>query len=136
MQFQFGAVLVFLLVGCAFIFGNLLLGWLVRPRRPNPEKQEIYECGEPTIGTSWIRYNVRFYMIALVYLIFDVEVVFLVPVMLVLAEMRWLAFLEVVVFVLILSLGLVYAWKNGSLDWSNEPDTEGDGGVQEMGFGI
>lgn len=103
----------------AFVFGNLFLGWLVRPHHPSKEKLLIYECGEPAIGSSWIRYNIRFYTIALVYLIFDVEVVFLFPAVLVLKEKGYggLAFLEIMTFVVILAIGLVYAWRYGSLDW-------------------
>src|SRR5437763_949939 len=110
MLFHFAAVLVFLLMSVAFIFGNLLLGWLVRPVRPNPEKNLIYECGEPAIGSSWVRYNIRFYTIALVYLIFDVEVVFLFPAALLLKDLGALALIEILTFVLILAIGLVYAW--------------------------
>ena len=125
MLFHFAAVLVFLLVSVVFIFGNLLLGWLARPTRPNPEKNEIYECGEPTIGSSWIRYNIRFYTIALVYLIFDVEVVFLFPVALVMKDMGMLALIETLTFVIILALGLVYAWRYGNLNWISEVDETG-----------
>lgn len=125
MLFHFSAVLVFLLMAVAFVFGNLLLGWLLgRPSRPTPEKLLVYECGEPPIGSPWIRYNIRFYTIALVYLIFDVEVVFLFPAVLVLKEMRALALLEILTFVSILALGLVYAWHYGNLNWVGQEEVE------------
>jgi NADH-quinone oxidoreductase subunit A len=125
MLFHFSAVLVFLLMAVAFVFGNMVLGWLLgRPKNPTQEKMLIYECGEPTIGSSWIRYNIRFYTIALVYLIFDVEVVFLFPAVLVLKEMRALALIEILTFVGILAIGLVYAWHYGNLDWVAQEESE------------
>lgn len=124
MLFHFAAVLVFLGMAVLFIFGNLILGSFLRPKDPTEEKQLIYECGEPPIGSSWIRYNIRFYTIALVYLIFDVEVVFLFPAALVLKEMRVLALVEILTFVLILVIGLVYAWRYGNLDWVSSVEEE------------
>ena len=117
MLFHFSAVLIFLFVSVVFIFGNLFIGSLVRPKRPGKEKHLIYECGEPTIGSPWVRYNIRFYTIALVYLIFDVEVVFLVPVVLLIKDFGMLAVVEILTFVVILALGLVYAWRYGNLSW-------------------
>ena len=82
----------------------------------------IYECGEPTIGSPWVRYNVRFYTVALVFLIFDVETVFLFPVAAVVRDFvknsaGWLALSEILFFIVILLLALVYAWRFGHLDW-------------------
>jgi NADH-quinone oxidoreductase subunit A len=74
-----GFVLVFVLVGVAFIFIHLLAGKLVRPAKPDPEKMTIYECGEPTIGSSWVQFDLRFYVVALLFVIFDVEVAFFFP---------------------------------------------------------
>ena len=87
MYAQFGAVLVFIAVGVAFVLGNLVIGHFVRLSRGNAGKTTVYECGEPTIGSSWIRYNSRFYNVALVYLLFDVEVVLLIPAALVFKQM-------------------------------------------------
>lgn len=120
--FNFGAVLVFFLVGVAFVYVSLGLGALLRPRKAERDKHRIYECGEPTIGSSWIRYNIRFYMIALVFLVFDVETVFLFPVATVLRwfgenGLGWLALAEILVFIVVLALGLAYAWRYGNLDW-------------------
>jgi NADH-quinone oxidoreductase subunit A len=72
-------VALFALVGFVFLFSNLVLGWLVRPRLPNVEKLEIYECGEPTIGSSFVQFDLRFYVVALLFIIFDVEVAFFFP---------------------------------------------------------
>ena len=70
---------LFALVGALFLFANLLVGWLVRPQAPNAEKLEVYECGEPTIGTSFVQFDLRFYVVALLFIIFDVEVAFFFP---------------------------------------------------------
>ncbi len=122
MLFDFGAVGLFVLVGIAFIYGTLILGYFVRPSRFEPQKKAIYECGEPSVGSAWIRYNIRFYTIALVYLIFDVEAIFLFPVALVLKEFKGhglgaLALMEIIFFAAILLVGLAYAWRYGNLDW-------------------
>ena len=125
MYIEFASVLVFLALGFVFVVGSLLFGWLVRLSRPTPDKRRIYECGEPTIGSAWIRYNSRFYTVALVYLLFDVEVVVLVPAALVLREfagagMAFAALIGVLVFLGVLALGLAYEWANGNLDWIGE----------------
>jgi NADH-quinone oxidoreductase subunit A len=119
---DFGAVLVFILIGAAFVFGGLIVGWFVRLQRRNAEKITVYECGEPTIGTSWIRYNSRFYNVALVYLLFDVEVVVLIPPLLVLREMALagsaiVPLVGLMGFIFLLALGLAYEWHYGNLDW-------------------
>jgi len=129
MLFDFGAVGLFLLVGIVFIFGTLLVGSLIRPKRYEPQKNVIYECGEPTVGSAWVRYNIRFYTIALVYLIFDVEAIFLFPAALVLKEFKAeglgvLALIEIMVFVGILLVGLAYAWRYGNLDWIRPQEPE------------
>jgi NADH-quinone oxidoreductase subunit A len=72
-------VLVFLVVGVTFLMANLVVGWLVRPNRPSAEKGEIYECGEQPIGTAWIQFDLRFYVVALLFVIFDVELAFFFP---------------------------------------------------------
>jgi len=74
-----GYVAVFVALGAAFLFVNLLVGWLVRPRAPNAEKLEVYECGEPTIGSSFVQFDLRFYVVALLFIIFDVEVALFFP---------------------------------------------------------
>src|SRR5207249_4233227 len=74
-----GYILLFVIVGVGFIFVHLLAGKLVRPAKPNAEKLTIYECGEPTIGSAWVQFDLRFYVVALLFVIFDVEVVFFFP---------------------------------------------------------
>src|ERR1700689_4456087 len=73
------SITIFVLVGAGFVLFNLVVGALARPKVPNPEKSAVYECGEPTIGTSWVQFDLRFYIIALVFLIFDVEVALFYP---------------------------------------------------------
>jgi len=72
-------IALFAITGFVFLFVNLLVGWLVRPRLPNEEKHEVYECGEPTIGSSFVQFDLRFYVVALLFIIFDVEVAFFFP---------------------------------------------------------
>jgi NADH-quinone oxidoreductase subunit A len=117
LPFDFSAILLFFLIGLAFVMINMILTRLIHNKAYSKDKMRIYECGEPTIGTSWIRYNIRFYTIALVFLIFDVEVVFLFPVVLVLRKVGWTAFWEVMFFIGVLVFGLIYAWRFGNLDW-------------------
>jgi NADH-quinone oxidoreductase subunit A len=74
-----GFVALFVAIGAAFLAVNLIVGWLVRPRAPNAEKLEVYECGEPTIGSSFVQFDLRFYVVALLFIIFDVEVALFFP---------------------------------------------------------
>ncbi len=120
MYFDFANVLVFLLVACGFILGSLVLGRVIRRQRPDPEKLSTYECGEETIGTAWIQFNVRFYIVALIFLIFDVEIAVLFPWTTVFAEakaMGPLAFIEMSLFLVILLVGFAYVWVKGDLEW-------------------
>ncbi|MGH2568405.1 MAG: NADH-quinone oxidoreductase subunit A [Bacteroidota bacterium] len=114
---EFGKILISLILGVVFVAGGLMTSWILRPHRPYPEKLSSYECGEEPVGNAWVRFNVRFYVIALVFLIFDVEVVFLFPWALVYRELGLFAFLEMAVFLLILLVGLAYVWVKGDLDW-------------------
>ncbi len=114
---QFGVVLFFILLGCAFIFAALFAGSLFRPNRPNPIKLSPYECGEQVVGSPFIRFNIRFYIIALVFLIFDVEVIVLYPLATQFKKVGPLIFLEVLFFVGILVVGLLYVWRKGDLEW-------------------
>ncbi len=117
MYFDFGSVLVYLLVACGFILGSMVAGRIIRRSRPDPEKLSTYECGEDTIGTAWIQFNVRFYIIALIFLIFDVEIAVLFPWTVVFREVGVLAFVEMMVFLLILLVGFAYVWAKGDLEW-------------------
>lgn len=114
---EFGKVLLFFIFGAVFVAAGLIAAWILRPHRPYPEKLATYECGEEPIGSAWVRLNVRFYVIALVFLIFDVEVVFLFPWALVFKQLGFFAYMEMVVFLAILIAGFAYVWVKGDLDW-------------------
>lgn len=114
---EFGKVLIFFLLGIVFVGGGLAVAWLLRPRRPYAEKLATYECGEEPLGNAWVRFNIRFYVIALIYLVFAVEVVFLFPWALVYRSMGLVAFLEMAVFLAVLIIGFIYVWAKGDLDW-------------------
>jgi NADH-quinone oxidoreductase subunit A len=123
---QFGIAMLYLLGGALFVVGGLLLSRLLRPNRPNPEKLSTYECGEDPVGNARVQLNNRFYVAALIFLVFDVEVVFLFPWATVFADVNlikeapaWgiLALVEMLVFAGILLLGLAYVWAKGDLDW-------------------
>ncbi|MBI5473221.1 MAG: NADH-quinone oxidoreductase subunit A [Ignavibacteriae bacterium] len=114
---EFGRVLLFLIVGTIFVAVGLLTAWLLRPNRPYPSKLTTYECGETPIGDTRVRFNIRFYVIALIFIIFDVEVVFLFPWATVFQQLGWFAFIEMLVFLGILFVGYAYVWRNGDLDW-------------------
>ena len=111
------SILLLLLLGAAFAVGSMLLSQLLGPRRPTPEKSAPYECGMPPVGDARERHSVRFYLIAMVFLLFDIEVAFLYPWAMALRDLRWTGFIQVAVFLAILAAGYVYLWKKGALDW-------------------
>jgi NADH-quinone oxidoreductase subunit A len=125
MQSDLGSILIFLALGALVIFAILTVARLVRPRTPDPEKASIYECGERPVRQAWFNFNPRFYIIAIVFLIFDVEIAFTFPVAVVFP--RWVArgagafaFVEIALFVGILALALAYVWAKGDLEWLKE----------------
>jgi NADH-quinone oxidoreductase subunit A len=106
----------FLIVGVLFVILNIeIIARIIRPHHPSPQKLTTYECGEEPIG---IRFHVRYYLYALVYIVFAVETVFLFPWAIVFRELGLFAFLEMMVFIGILLVGLAYAWKKGALEWA------------------
>jgi len=117
MYFDFFNIAVFLAVGVLFVYVQMVVLALVRPHKPTALKLSSYECGEEAIGSSWIRFDMRFYSIALIFVIFDVEIAFLFPWAVVFKEMGTIALIEGVIFILVLFLGLVYVWAKGDLDW-------------------
>lgn len=114
---EFGKILIFLIIGALFVAAGMIVARILRPRRPYPGKVAPYECGEDPIGDAWVRFNVRFYVVALIFLIFDVEIVFLFPWALVYRNLGLFGFLEMAVFLGILLVGLAYVWVKGDLDW-------------------
>jgi len=122
MGYQFGAVLAFAIVAILFALVTLLVGRVLRPRFPNTEKLSIYECGERPIGSAWYNFNPRFYLIALVFIIFEVDIALTYPVVVVYAAWvkkgsPWVAFVELMLFTVVLLVGLAWAWAHGDLEW-------------------
>ena len=110
-------LVLFFLVGAIFVGAVLILSGIIAPRSFNPQKFEPYECGIPTQGVTWLQFNVGYYLFAILFLVFDVETVFVFPWAVVMKEVGIAAFIEIVVFFLILGLGLLYAWKKHALIW-------------------
>ncbi|MEX2336202.1 MAG: NADH-quinone oxidoreductase subunit A [Fulvivirga sp.] len=123
----FGEVLIFLIGGLLFILGGMFTAWMVRPNRPNEEKLETYESGEQPLGSAWARFNIRFYIVALLFVLFEVEIIFLFPWATVFGRKElieqtngmwgWFSLIEMFIFIFILALGLAWAWVRGYLDW-------------------
>jgi NADH-quinone oxidoreductase subunit A len=116
-ELHLASILVFMAVGAGFSLFLLLLAKLVRPFVPGGDKTVVYECGERPTGSPWVKFNIRFYVVALIFVIFDVEVVFLYPWAVVFRELGLFAFIEMLIFLLILFVGLAYVWKKGDLEW-------------------
>lgn len=108
---------VYLTVGVLFVLVAFAASFFFAPHKPTEKKLSTYECGEETVGGSWIQYNIRYYIFGLAFVIFDVEVIFLVPWALTLKSLGMFAFLEMAFFLGILFLGLAYAWRKGALEW-------------------
>ncbi len=109
--------LVVFITALVLVIAALLIAWLVAPRSSNPHKEEPYECGIPTRGTSWIQFRVGYYLFAILYLVFDVETVLLFPWATVMRDMGKNGLYTVLFFFVVLALGLAYAWKKGALKW-------------------
>ena len=120
---HYGTVFVFLAFGIFFGLLALFIARLLRPHAPNPQKLTTYECGELPVGSSWVRFNVRFYLIALFFIVFDVEMVFIFPWAVVFKhlyphpELGPIVFWEMIIFLVILTVGLAYVWVKGDLEW-------------------
>ncbi len=108
---------VFLVVAILFPLVPIGIARLVAPRKPSPKKLDIYECGLESKGDAWVQFKVQYYIYALVFVIFDVETIFLYPWAVSFHRLGLFAFVEMIIFLAILAAGLVYAWKKGVLDW-------------------
>lgn len=122
MLFQFATVLIFLAGAAAFVLAVLVIGAFVRPKLPNPEKSSTYECGERPIGEAWFNFNPRFYIIGLIFIIFEVEIALTFPVAAVykdwvLGHRMAAALVEILLFLVVLAVALVYVWRKGDLEW-------------------
>jgi NADH:ubiquinone oxidoreductase subunit 3 (subunit A) len=118
MLLDFAYVGFFLLVGILFVVLNIeIISRIIRPRKPSVAKLSTYECGEEPVGIGWVRFHVRYYLYALVYIVFAVETIFLFPWAVVFRDMGVFAFVEMMIFIAILLVGLAYAWVKGALEW-------------------
>ncbi|MGH9311911.1 MAG: NADH-quinone oxidoreductase subunit A [Vicinamibacterales bacterium] len=113
-------ILLMILLGAAFGTGSVLLSRLVGPNKPTPEKLAPYECGMPPVGDARERHSVKFYLVAMIFLLFDIEVAFLYPWAMALRDLRWAGYFQVVVFFGLLLSGYVYVWRKGVLDWGQD----------------
>lgn len=118
---QYAVVAVFVAAGAGFVIANVnMVARLLRAQVPDPAKETTYECGEPPVGPSWVQFDIRFYNAALLFVVFDVEVAFLFPWAASFGRAdagRLPAIVEVMAFLLVLGVGLVFAWRKGDLDW-------------------
>ena len=115
---QNAGILLFLIVGVGLVIISYIISFILRPSKPSPEKSLIYECGERPIGPAWVQYKVYFYLFALIFVIFDVEAIFLIPWAVVFRSLGLAGLIEMGVFIGILLIGLAYAWRKGALKWS------------------
>lgn len=125
-------ILIMIGLGAGFGAGSVLLSQFLGPKKPTPEKLAPYECGMPPVGDARERHPVKFYLVAMIFLLFDIEVAFLYPFAMALRELRWAGFIQLLVFFAILSAGYVYVWRKGVLDWSREQGS----GLREQGSGL
>ncbi len=114
---SYSYVLLFFAAAFVFVLAAFVASWFLRTQKPSVRKLSTYECGEVSGGTSFVQYNVRYYLIALVFVIFDVEAAFLLPWAVCFKSLGLFGFVEAVIFILILLFGLIYAWKNKALEW-------------------
>lgn len=110
-------MLLFIIAGASMVFVGLVVGKIVRPTMPHPEKSSAYECGEEAIGNSWVQFDLRFYTVALVFIVFDVEIALLWPWAVTFKEMGAPAFWAFLVFFALIAIPFLYEWKSGYLEW-------------------
>lgn len=144
------SVTLFVLFGAVFVLLNLVAGSIARPKVPNPEKAAVYECGEPSIGTSWVQFDLRFYIVALVFLIFDVEVALFYPwavaygsaselagkLGIAMSDIRQVALVDMLFFFGVLLVGFAYLWRFGYLDWVRSAATTSVRAEYRPGFDL
>jgi len=114
---EFGKIFIFILVGIVFVAIAIIMAYLIRPNRKTKEKLTTYECGENPVGSSWQKFNIRFYVVALIFLIFDVEVVMLFPWAVTYKEFGFYGFIVGAIFLTVLFIGMLYEWRKGDLEW-------------------
>jgi NADH-quinone oxidoreductase subunit A len=113
-------ILIMLGLGAGFAAGSVLLSQFVGPRRPTPEKSAPYECGMPPVGDARERQSVKFYLVAMIFLLFDIEIAFLYPWAIAFRDLGLMGFVQLVTFFALLVTGYIYVWRKGAFDWSGE----------------
>ena len=111
-------------LGAGFAGGSVLLSQFVGPSKPTPEKSAPYECGMPPVGDARERQSVKFYLVAMIFLLFDIEVAFLGPWAMALRDLGWPGFIQIALFFAILAVAFIYVWRKGVLDWGPETDPD------------
>tara|TARA_B100000941_G_C28089427_1_gene342839 strand:- start:129 stop:545 length:417 start_codon:yes stop_codon:yes gene_type:complete len=129
---DFGTVFFATFIAIILVAAPLIISWLIAPANKTKEKLQSYECGEVVEGSAWLQFNIRFYVIALIFLIFDVEVVFLFPWAVVFKDMGLVALVEMGIFLTILIVGLAYVWVKSDLDWVKRKVRYGSGRYQKI----
>jgi len=114
------SIVLMIVLGLLFAVPSVALSQFLGPRKPSPEKSAPYECGMPAVGDARERMSVKFYLVAMIFLLFDIEVAFLYPWAMALRELGWAGFVQVVLFMALLLAGYVYVWRKGALDWGEE----------------
>jgi NADH-quinone oxidoreductase subunit A len=113
------SILIMIALGAGFALVSVMLSAVLGPRKPTPEKAAPYECGMPPVGDARERQSVKFYLVAMIFLLFDIEVAFLYPWAMALRDLGWSGFVQVALFVTLLFFGYLYVWRKGALDWGN-----------------
>ena len=114
------SIILMIVLGLLFAVPSVLLSYVLGPKKPTPEKLAPYECGMPPVGDARERMSVKFYLVAMIFLLFDIEVAFLYPWAMALRQLGWPGFVQVVLFMTLLLAGYVYVWRKGALDWGAE----------------
>ena len=114
------SILIMIALGAGFALTSVLLSSVLGPKKPTPEKEAPYECGMPAVGNARERHSVKFYLVAMIFLLFDIEIAFLYPWAMALRELRWTGYVQLVTFFLILLTGYIYVWRKGIFDWGHE----------------
>ena len=111
------SILIMIGLGAGFALVSVVLSALLGPSKPTPEKSAPYECGMPPVGDARERQSVKFYLVAMIFLLFDIEVAFLYPWAMALGDLRWAGFIQILVFFALLATGYIYVWRKGVFDW-------------------
>ncbi len=114
------SILIMIALGAGFALVSILLSSVLGPRKPTPEKEAPYECGMPPVGDARERQSVKFYLVAMIFLLFDIEVAFLYPWAMALRQLGWNGFVELLLFMALLVTGYIYVWRKGALDWGHD----------------